>query len=52
MAAWKKLKEDPTEAPVSEIVQSLDEDLASFIKRVNKSLQRKIPSGKLKDWLF
>lgn len=42
LAAWKKLKEDSTEAPGSEIAQSLDEDLVSFIERINKKPSEKV----------
>lgn len=49
LAAWKKLKEGPTETPVSGIAQKPDKDLTFFIERVNKSLQRKFPPGELRD---
>lgn len=42
LAAWKKLKKGPTDALVSGVTQK-PKDLASFINKVNKRLQRKIP---------
>ncbi|OBS72134.1 hypothetical protein A6R68_13288 [Neotoma lepida] len=49
IAAWKKMEEGPTEAPVSGITQKTNEDLATFVERVNKSLQRKFLLGELQD---
>lgn len=42
LAAWKKLEQGPTDALVSGVTQK-PKDLAAFINKVNKRLQRKIP---------
>ncbi|RWS19370.1 vomeronasal type-2 receptor 116-like protein [Leptotrombidium deliense] len=49
LAAWKKLEEGPAEPLVSGIIQRATEDLATFIERVEKSLQRKFPPRPLQD---
>lgn len=51
LAAWKKLEQGPTDALVSGVTQK-PKDLAAFINKVNKRLQRKIPPPprELRDW--
>lgn len=50
--AWlpgRNLKRAPPSPPISGILQKNSEDLATFIDRVEKSLQRKFPPGPLRD---
>ncbi|XP_055262422.1 endogenous retrovirus group K member 8 Gag polyprotein-like [Moschus berezovskii] len=49
LAPWRKLAEGPSEPPISGITQKNNEDLSTFIDRVEKSMQRKFPSGPLRD---
>ena len=49
LVAWKKLEEGPSEPPIAGITQKATEDLATFIERVERSLQRKFPPGPLRD---
>ena len=49
LATWKKLAEGPSEPPISGITQKNNEDLSTFIDRVEKSIQRKFPPGPLRD---
>ena len=49
LVAWEKLEEGPSEPPISGITQKASEDLATFIDRVEKSLQKKFPPGPLRD---
>ncbi|XP_055293596.1 endogenous retrovirus group K member 6 Gag polyprotein-like [Moschus berezovskii] len=49
LAAWKKLEEGPSEPVISGIIQKNNEDLPTFIDRVEKSMQRKFPPGPLRD---
>ena len=49
LAAWKKLVEGPSEPPISGITQKNNEDLSTFIDRVEKSIQRKFPPWPLRD---
>ena len=49
LAAWKKLAEGPSEPPILGIIQKNNDDLSTFIDRVEKSIQRKFPLGPLRD---
>ena len=49
LATWKKLAEGPSEPPISGITQKNNEDLSTFIDRVEKSIKRKFPPRPLRD---
>ena len=49
LAAWNKLKEGPSESPIAGLHQKANEDLPSFIDRVEKSIKKKLPPGDLRD---
>ena len=49
LAAWSKLEEGPSESPIAGLHQKTNEDLPSFIDRVEKSVKKKMPPGDLRD---
>lgn len=49
LAAWNKLEEGPSESPILGLHQKANEDLPSFIDRVEKSIKKKLPPGDLRD---
>ncbi|XP_032186361.1 endogenous retrovirus group K member 5 Gag polyprotein-like [Mustela erminea] len=49
LAAWNKLEEGPSESPIAGLHQKANEDLPSFIDRVEKSIKKKLPPGDLRD---
>ncbi|XP_048209458.1 uncharacterized protein LOC125356795 [Perognathus longimembris pacificus] len=47
MWAWRSLEREPPKTPTLEVTQGAAEDLASFVERVEGSLQEKVPGFQL-----